>query len=439
MRSSVACGLIAAIVSVSAAIAAPADPVFLWGGLYIGAHGGYGWGQNDFHYDGGSSTGFAPLQPSGAFGGLQVGYNQRIGASNWVLGTEFDVSWGPLKGDGTFTRSTALTPASATLDTFGSSRIRVGYAIERVLAYATGGLAWSRDVVGDTFRKFDGYHVGWAAGAGLEYAFDPRWSAKIEYLYADLGRSYGNLAPTGPIVTNSSNALTLNLVRAGVNYRFGDTGAVAYASAAPAPRAVMWTGSYIGAHVGYGRTRLDYDDQYAGVATDNIDPKGGFAGVQAGYNWRFSPSLVFGLESDTSWASLKGEVPTTDAPPHFATTSTRIDAIGTVRARLGFLTAESFMLYGTGGLAYAHQNLKEVPTISGGIVSSVNGYQLGWTAGGGVEVAFHPDWSGKLEYLHAEFAEDRFHIVSPNINRLDMRMSMVRVGLNYHGSLFGRR
>lgn len=452
MRNAIAGGLTIGLLGMGSAFGADMPmkapplqqaPAILWSGLYIGAHGGYGWGRNDFHYDGGDYTGLAPLRPSGAFGGLQIGYNQRLGASNWVLGTEFDVSWGRLKGEGTLTRFnpvipfTALTPASATIDTFGSNRIRVGYAFDHLLAYVTGGMAWSRDVVGDTFRKFDGYHVGWAAGAGLEYAFDPRWSAKVEYLYADLGRSYGNLAPNLPVTTNSANTLTLNLARAGVNYRFGDTGAMAYASASPVARTSMWTGSYIGAHAGYAWTRLDYDDQYAGVRTNNIDPKGGFAGVQGGYNWRLTPSLVFGLESDTSWASLTGHALTADSPPNFATTSTRIDAIGTVRARLGFLAAESVMLYGTGGLAYTHQNLKEVETVSGNTVSSVNGYQLGWTAGGGVEVAFHPDWSGKVEYLYAEFAPDRFENAATNINRLDMTMSMVRVGVNYHGSIFG--
>jgi outer membrane immunogenic protein len=58
-------------------------------------------------------------------------------------------------------------------------------------------------------------HAGWTVGAGLEWMFAQRWSAKVEYLYVDLGHA------TNPLpLTNNELALTQNIFRVGVNYHF---------------------------------------------------------------------------------------------------------------------------------------------------------------------------------------------------------------------------
>jgi len=57
--------------------------------------------------------------------------------------------------------------------------------------------------------------LGWTAGVGLEYAFLGNWTAKLEYLYVDLGSF--NTGPA-PIVNNVS--FKENIVRAGLNYKF---------------------------------------------------------------------------------------------------------------------------------------------------------------------------------------------------------------------------
>lgn len=64
--------------------------------------------------------------------------------------------------------------------------------------------------------------AGWTIGAGVEGAIAGNWTAKLEYLYVDLGTvnsTFAGVAPFAPLVT--STHVTDNIVRAGVNYRFG--------------------------------------------------------------------------------------------------------------------------------------------------------------------------------------------------------------------------
>jgi len=61
--------------------------------------------------------------------------------------------------------------------------------------------------------------AGWTAGAGVEYAFMGNWSAKLEYLYVDLGSATCGMATCGFPADESIN-FKANLVRAGLNYRF---------------------------------------------------------------------------------------------------------------------------------------------------------------------------------------------------------------------------
>ena len=96
---------------------------------------------------------------------------------------------------------------------FGTLRARIGYAINNVMLYGTGGLAYG-DLKGEFFGLSENKTlVGWTAGAGIEYAFTQNWSAKLEYLYMDLAsRTYS--------VTGVDNGLHSNFLRLGVNYHF---------------------------------------------------------------------------------------------------------------------------------------------------------------------------------------------------------------------------
>jgi opacity protein-like surface antigen len=111
---------------------------------------------------------------------------------------------------------------------FGMARGRLGVAASGWLIYATGGYAYAR-LQTDAFASagpvsvlagFDEARNGWTAGGAIEVAIAPGWSAKLEYLYLDFGRTTTGIVFTG-LPTIADNArFTMNIVRAGVNYRF---------------------------------------------------------------------------------------------------------------------------------------------------------------------------------------------------------------------------
>jgi outer membrane immunogenic protein len=177
--------------------AAPVS-LFNWTGFYIGGNAGYGWGDSD------------NLAPSGWSGGGQVGYNWQY-APNWVFGLEADLSGSNLSDS----NAAGAPLVNSKVNYFGTARARLGYTVDRVMVYGTGGLAWAHNRVNDGLVQDDQTQVGWTAGAGVEYAFSPNWSTKLEWLYAD----YGN--KTYALTTPTRVDLTDNSVKLGLNYRFG--------------------------------------------------------------------------------------------------------------------------------------------------------------------------------------------------------------------------
>ena len=143
-----------------------------------------------------------------------------------------------------------FSTASRSLDYIGTVRGRLGYLITpTLLAYATGGLAYGgvnssvsifQTILGNTDPipappsilggGYSNTRAGWTAGGGMEWMFMPNWSAKVEYLYYDLGSVTAALSPAVQIfppsavywasATTVSSRLNGNIVRAGVNYHF---------------------------------------------------------------------------------------------------------------------------------------------------------------------------------------------------------------------------
>ncbi|MET0676197.1 MAG: carbohydrate porin [Bradyrhizobium sp.] len=164
-------------------------PAFDWSGFYIGGHTGYGRGSSNAALS-------DPLTVSshsvsgGAIGGVQGGYNMHL-PSGLLIGVEADLSFPNYLSSNSIVAS--LVGASEVvekLDYTGSARARLGYARGHWLTYATAGFAWA----GERFTNNPGVvgleekhiHIrpGWAAGAGVEYAFAPHWTVRLEYLYS---------------------------------------------------------------------------------------------------------------------------------------------------------------------------------------------------------------------------------------------------------------
>lgn len=177
-----------------------------WTGFYVGINGGGGWGRSDFSDPFASGS----FNTSGGLVGGTIGYNWQFGQV--VAGLEGDIDWSNIRGS-SVCGTAIITSCETRIDWLGTARGRLGYAFDRFMPYITGGLA-----VGEIKTSITGIggandtKVGWTVGGGIEAAIAGPWTAKLEYLYVDLGR--------GGSVLGSDSKSTTNIVRAGLNYRF---------------------------------------------------------------------------------------------------------------------------------------------------------------------------------------------------------------------------
>ncbi|VTZ21453.1 Outer membrane immunogenic protein [Methylocella tundrae] len=212
----------------------PPVPIFTWTGVYIGGQIGYAWGKTNSNI-GDAFGDYAAFSTnnSGVIGGAHVGYNLQL--SQFVVGLEGDVDGSSMSKSISGVVGGVPTTVSSNMSVQGSIRGRVGYAWDRVLLYATGGVAFA-GVGGTIYGPFGGQvsssstRVGWTVGGGLEYAVTNNWSIRAEYRYAQFGHSSfaadnafatPGLAALGVIASRTTN---LNRVEVGVSYKF-DTAA----------------------------------------------------------------------------------------------------------------------------------------------------------------------------------------------------------------------
>jgi outer membrane immunogenic protein len=193
-------------------------PGYNWSGFYLGIEGGGAWADSDQTDTSGNTTG--TYKQNGGLVGGTVGYNWQV--TNWVFGLEGDASWAHV--DGTVAAPNCNGGSCFTnLESFYTARGRLGIAFDQFLPYVTGGLAAGEvnagqavcNVGGATFCGTD-TRVGWTAGAGVEALFAPHWSAKVEYLYADLG----DKTQYTPVIPVDVLERPVNIVRGGINYHF---------------------------------------------------------------------------------------------------------------------------------------------------------------------------------------------------------------------------
>ena len=327
---------------------AKAPPAVLpsWAGFYLGVHGGYGWNQNEFsqtdHFTFQTPQSINGIKSKGPLYGAQAGYNWQFGRA--VTGLEIDFSATNLDGSSAISETAPNGPGTQAITItlrdkvqyLGSARARLGWLpTDNVLLYGTAGLAWERldrtteqtiDTVGPgAGTRFSSVRsaldkFGWVAGVGAEAMLgSPNWIGRIEYLHYDLGQVETVMARThtgGTSDISTAGSQTIEVIRAGVSYKFGEPATVASASYVKAPVAAplstplsTWAGFYIGAHGGYG---WGHDPvsfplafyQFPGTLT-GTNSKGWVAGGHFGHNWQYD-RFVTGLEVDLSAADING-------------------------------------------------------------------------------------------------------------------------------------
>jgi outer membrane immunogenic protein len=481
----------------------PPIAYYNWTGFYVGDNIGYSIGNDRIGQtlaipgSGITDVNFADavVAPKGVLGGVQLGYNWQ-GGRNWLTGVEFDFQGASQqdKACGSLTCETA-SGAGATLQEtlnveqklqyFGTARARLGVVDDNVLFYVTGGGAYGRvnettnvilNVGGPSPATFASSQItdnrfGWVAGAGIEAALWGNWTAKVEYLYMNLGNLAANTSAVAvpgapPILATltTTSSIRDNIVRAGVNYRFGPEmaggGLYDSAPASYAPAVYRWTGVYVGGNIGYAQgdnrisqTAVETAPSIGAGASDNsvITPKGFAGGLQLGYNWQGGANWLAGFEADIQGTNQSD----TACTPIFCVSQTNatgggnqaitdkqsIDYFATMRARLG-LVNNNILYYGTGGVALGHVN--ETVAINSTLSapaafnsSSTSADLIGWVVGGGIEAAVWGNWTAKAEYLYMDLGSISNTLAVPSQTLNFMTSSTVkdhifRAGVNYH-------
>jgi outer membrane immunogenic protein len=239
------------------------DPSYNWSGLYIGVSAGAAWTkdsarlnaeaspyfQNSLDTASNDASAFSALgsrdfkQSTGIFGG-KAGYNWQV--ARWVVGLEGDFSSLRFRQSVTITGNphagfdagSSIFNDQVSADWLATVRSRVGYAYDRALFYGTAGVAFAHSNLQSSIRDFAPHgtgfgtalvaaspiKIGWAAGAGIDYAVSNNWIVSVEYLHADLGKVNAaglitdNVGRTAAVAYSAK--LTSDIVRAGIGYKF---------------------------------------------------------------------------------------------------------------------------------------------------------------------------------------------------------------------------
>jgi outer membrane immunogenic protein len=254
----------------------------------------------------------------------------------------------------------------------------------------------------------------------------------------------------------------------------------------PPPPIFTWSGLYVGLNAGgtwsnnntvntatadlFGNPDLlggpAFGVASAALATGSVPAKidGFIGGGQIGYNWQLTNSWVVGLEADIQGIAAsngstlvfsQATVAAGNPIDQNLSSRRRLDYLGTVRGRVGFTITPTFLVYGTGGLAYGQTKAStsitqivesEALPFHYSSFGSFSNSRVGWTAGGGAEWLFAPNWSVKVEYLYYDLGSVTYGL-SPlqnfnsagtlftsgaPVSRTRFTGNIVRAGLDYH-------
>jgi outer membrane immunogenic protein len=188
-----------------------------------------------------------------------------------------------------------------------------------------------------------------------------------------------------------------------------------------------WTGFYLGVNGGGALTSTSWTS-VPDLVSGTLKSTGGLIGGTAGYNLQTGDAFVEGVEADMDWTSISGTV----SPASCPSCNFRIPWLATTRLRFGY-SINGFLPYATGGAAigglYANQ--------SGAPFGTATSANLGWTAGGGLEVAITDALRVKIEYLYVNLngfsCNGPCSLIGTGGGPISFNPtgSIIRVGLNY--------
>jgi outer membrane immunogenic protein len=199
-----------------------------------------------------------------------------------------------------------------------------------------------------------------------------------------------------------------------------------------------WAGPFVGVAGGFAWGRSNQTDAGffippgggGGVppADGSFSMKGGLIGGGGGYNLQFG-QWVLGLETDYSWADIKGSSNGCGAAFISHICSTKLDSVGTFRGRIGYALGPqgTWLAYATGGLAVGDLEASDSLFNASG-----SKFRAGWAVGAGVETAFWRNWSVKAEYLYIDLGKTVLFNIGPGVpETVSFTANVFRVGLNY--------
>jgi outer membrane immunogenic protein len=207
------------------------------------------------------------------------------------------------------------------------------------------------------------------------------------------------------------------------------------ASASRAAACLTWTGVYVGGQLGYAWTTNSdgqvYSPTGAAIAGQPAYNQAGvIGGVHAGYNWQMT-QFVLGIEGDVEGSTLKGNGPY-GGRVYSMTTENNIQ--GSVRGRIGYAW-DHVLFYATGGVSFASFKDTYLNTAST-VEDEVSPTRTGWTAGGGIEYMFRPNWSIRLEYRYSDYGHYNDLLAFSSGGTLGLQrhetVNTARVGISYH-------
>ncbi|QPC91001.1 outer membrane protein [Mesorhizobium sp. INR15] len=204
----------------------PVASTYNWSGAYVGLQAGYSWGVSPATFDNPSYHPFTDPDPSGYVGGVYGGFNYQL-QNRLVVGVEADVNYSDAHGSDSIRFNggiDSLEQWKSDIDWTAALRGRIGYALDRTLLYAAGGVAFSGlntsvEDSGNPRGNASETRIGWTVGIGAEHAFTDKLVARVEYRYADFGTThfaFGWIPGTVP----SDVSFKTHDIRIGIAYKF---------------------------------------------------------------------------------------------------------------------------------------------------------------------------------------------------------------------------